>query len=265
MIARAVRYRIRSCAHRLAAGLSTLPPDVRAWRDTLSWPVDDLPELAAIEALRGRLCASSTSIPDYHFGAGAPYSSGVTRIAEECRQSGMPLRRCRTIFQLVRRLQPSKSLELGTNLGISTAYLATGMKLNGSGRLISVEGSPALAKCATENLRALGLEKAEVVIGLFDEVLPTVLETLEQVDFAFIDGHHDEDATLRYFDLVKQKSARGAVLVFDDIQWSRGMQRAWKVIARDPQVSLALDLFAVGIVFLDRERRTGRRFFRVVV
>ena len=37
---------------------------------------------------------------------------------------------------------------------------------------------------------------------------------------AFIDGHHDREATLGYFEHVLARSHEGTVLVFDDIHWS---------------------------------------------
>jgi hypothetical protein len=38
-------------------------------------------------------------------------------------------------------------------------------------------------------------------------------------------------------------------LVFDDINWSAGMQQAWAEIAADPDVTLCIDLFFLGFVF----------------
>gem|GEM_PF-6245102 len=38
-----------------------------------------------------------------------------------------------------------------------------------------------------------------------------------------------------------------AVLVFDDISWSRGMKRAWKVIETDDRVMISLNLTKLGV------------------
>jgi predicted O-methyltransferase YrrM len=44
-----------------------------------------------------------------------------------------------------------------------------------------------------------------------------------RLDFAFIDGHHDERATVAYFQQMKPSLSPGAVVLFYDIKWSSGM------------------------------------------
>jgi hypothetical protein len=39
-------------------------------------------------------------------------------------------------------------------------------------------------------------------------------------------------------------------MVLDDINWSREMARAWKIIRDSEHPGVALDLFQVGILFL---------------
>ena len=36
----------------------------------------------------------------------------------------------------------------------------------------------------------------------------------------------------------------------DDIHWSRGMYRAWSRIIKRPEISLSIELFNTGIVFV---------------
>jgi hypothetical protein len=45
-----------------------------------------------------------------------------------------------------------------------------------------------------------------------------------------------------------------AVLVFDDINWSAGMKRAWARIAADPRFAATVDLKKVGIAVVSAER-----------
>lgn len=137
----------------------------------------------------------------------------------------------RRLFRLIRMAQPQRCLELGTSSGFSAAYQAAALDLNGSGRLITLEGAPAVAQLAVQNLAALALS-ADVIPGLFKDTLDGALELLEEVDYAFIDGHHDEHATLRYLDQIAPYLTSGAVVVFDDIRWSRGMRRAWAKIRK---------------------------------
>lgn len=146
---------------------------------------------------------------------------------------------------------PKLAMELGTCLGISTAYLGMALKQNGNGELTSFEGSPDRAEIAVQNINDLGLENTvQIIQGRFQETLPDYLEKTEFIDFAFIDGHHQEDVTLHYFNIIFPKFIHGGVIVFDDIFWSAGMYRAWKTIQSHHMVSDSFVFRGMGIVQL---------------
>ena len=48
----------------------------------------------------------------------------------------------------------------------------------------------------------------------------------------FIDGNHSEDATIRYFEESIKYSDQKTILIFDDIHWSSGMEKAWDYIRK---------------------------------
>jgi len=211
-----------------------------------------------IESLREALNASSSEISIVDYGAG---SSGlnlsreemyqgrvVTRtIGEVCRTASKPQKWAFLLFKLIREFRPSICLELGTSLGISTAYQAAALELNHRGRIVTLEGAESLASLARENFTKLGLERVDVVVGRFQDNLGGVLRQQAPVDFAFIDGHHDEEATLAYFEQIAPFLAENAIVVFDDISWSKGMERAWNTIIGDKRVRVSIDLFSLGI------------------
>jgi predicted O-methyltransferase YrrM len=156
----------------------------------------------------------------------------------------------RLLFKLVREAQPQRCLELGTNLGISALYLSGALDLNGAGSLTTLEGLDARARLAQRNLEGFGCRQTRIVTGRFLEVLPSVLSGQPSVDFAFVDGHHDEQATETYFAMIAARAAPAALVVFDDIAWSEGMQRAWRRIRADHRVRFAVDLRVIGVVAL---------------
>jgi predicted O-methyltransferase YrrM len=150
------------------------------------------------------------------------------------------------LFRLVRELRPSRCLELGTNVGVSAAYQAAALALNGGGELHTVELTPALAALARRHLASVELT-AEVHEGRFADVLPGLLERIAPVDYVFVDGHHDGPATLAYFAQLQPCLSPGALVVFDDIAWSSGMAEAWATIQTDPQVRVAIDVGTMGV------------------
>jgi len=155
------------------------------------------------------------------------------------------------MFKLIRELQPEMCLELGTCLGISASFQSTALQLNGHGRLTTLEASSSRVALARQNLDRLGVENVEIVQGWFTDTLPGVLESVPPIEFAFVDGHHDEHATQDYFHRIAPHTVPGrTIMVFDDIAWSDGMSRAWRAIANDPYVRVAVDLFKIGVCLI---------------
>lgn len=154
------------------------------------------------------------------------------------------------LFMLIRKLKPENCLEMGTCLGFSAAYQASAIESNKQGELVTLEGQQSLASIARENFEKLDLKNIKIIVGLFQDTLGDALKDIQCVDYAFIDGHHDERATIEYFNKIYPYLSHKAVLVFDDISWSKGMRRAWNTISRDKRVELSLDLRVVGICVL---------------
>jgi len=169
-------------------------------------------------------------------------------LATMCRVSSKPPPWASMLFHLVRQAKPKRCIEMGTCVGISAAYIASALRINGEGgRLITLEGSDGLAQVAHRNLDSLGMDNVEVRVGRFQEVLTPALQTQKPVDFIFVDGHHDERATINYFEQVTPYLASNALVIFDDIRWSDGMARAWNAIRNDPRVLRSLSVGDFGI------------------
>lgn len=157
------------------------------------------------------------------------------------------------LFRLTRVKQPERVLELGTNLGVSGAYILQALKLNvapNNKQLITIEGSPHLSERAEEHLSAQASNvNTRVVTGAFQSVLPTILAENDLFDLVFLDGHHEFEATLRYFELIAPHLRSGAWVVFDDLEpWSPTVRKAFREIQkRYPQAPIT-DLLKMGIL-----------------
>ena len=57
------------------------------------------------------------------------------------------------LYLLAREFKPQLALELGTNVGISSAYQAAALKLNGRGKLVTLESSPYRLRLAKSYMR----------------------------------------------------------------------------------------------------------------
>jgi predicted O-methyltransferase YrrM len=151
------------------------------------------------------------------------------------------------LFRLVNHFQPATTLELGTSLGLTTAYLAAA---NSRQQVITFEGCPNTAAVARETFEKLELKNVRLVEGNLDQTLPATLAGLTKpVDFVFFDGNHRYEPTLRYFEQCLAKAHENSVFVLDDIHWSAEMEQAWEAIKAHSAVTVTVDLFYVGLVF----------------
>ncbi len=190
------------------------------------------------------------------FGAGIPSSSDgikkIVNLAEISVQNSRSHHWLPLMFKLMRALKPATVVELGTCIGISGMYCAAGLTMNRTGKLITIEGAKAYSSIAAENFSDIELNNIIQYTGRFSDVLPGILKDHQPIDFVFIDGHHDGDATVSYFEQLLPFLSRTAWLLFDDISWSQGMKQAWKTISGDERISFSADLSLVGICYLER-------------
>jgi len=208
---------------------------------------------APIEARRQQLLSSPASISVTDFGAGSHTGAGrQRRLADIARTAAKPPHLAKLLFRLVNYFRPSTILELGTSLGLTTAYLAAA---DSHHRVVTFEGCPNVAATARETFAALQLSNVAIVEGNIDHTLVPVLLALNApVNFAFFDGNHRYEPTLRYFELCLAHRTDESVFVFDDIHWSAEMERAWEVIKVHPEVTLTVDLFYIGLVFFRKNQ-----------
>ena len=163
----------------------------------------------------------------------------------------------KVLFHLVQYFSPHTIIELGTCLGIGTAYIAAAKP---SAKIITIEGSKELSERADIGFKELKFNNIEQIVGDFNEKLPEVLSGIKTVDMAFIDGNHRYDPTMKYFNLLMTKANENSVFVFDDIYWSPEMTRAWSEIKKDPRITLTIDIYRFGIVFMHKEKLAKENF-----
>jgi predicted O-methyltransferase YrrM len=210
----------------------------------------------AIEQERQRMLKDPRPLIDGSEGKPGLYDEGQT-IAAAAKVSKSP-RSALLLYHLVREFKPQLVVELGTNVGISAAYQAMALSKNrNGGRLVTFEASPYRLRHARVLHATLGLANVSYIQGLFSDTLPSALAELGHVELAYIDGHHQYQPTLDYFEALWQHSRDGAMFVFDDIRWSSGMLNAWTELRTDPRLGLTADLGSMGIGFrTERNSRT---------
>ncbi len=204
----------------------------------------------SIEARRAVLQADPRELAVRDYGAGSRVTTTVSRpraVSAIARGAAKPAKYGQLLFRLVNYLQARRVLELGTSLGLTTAYLAAA---DSRARVVTLEGDPASAGIARETFAGLKLKNIELLEGEFSQTLDRALAQLGgPLDVVFFDGNHRYEPTLDYVRRCLPHRHAGSVFVLDDIHWSAEMERAWAAVQVLPEVTLTIDLFAVGLVF----------------
>lgn len=200
-----------------------------------------------IEEQRKKLLNDDTLLTITDLGAGSLLNDKKRKKVSEIAKNALKNKRlAQLIYRLAHYHSGQKMFELGTCLGITTAYLS---KANPEATVITMEGCPETAKIAYQNFISLELKNIELQVGNFNDLFPKEVEANQQLDFVYIDGNHTKEATLAYFNLCLTKVHEGTLLIFDDIYWSYGMKEAWEQIKTHPDVTVTIDLFWIGLVY----------------
>ncbi|TAF44748.1 MAG: class I SAM-dependent methyltransferase [Sphingobacteriales bacterium] len=204
-------------------------------------------DYVAIENLRQQLLNNKSYITVTDFGAGSHINNNTQKQIKQIAKNALkPAKLAQLIYRLVKHQQPNTVIELGTCLGLTTAYMA---KAAPNAHIISMEGCPKTANNALQNLQLLHANNVSLKVGDFNKNLPSVISENSIIDVVFIDGNHQQKATIDYFNSFLPHIHHNSLLIFDDIYWSKGMKNAWEHIKQHPQVSLTIDLFWIGLVF----------------
>ena len=216
------------------------------------------PAYKELEELRRRLLTDQTILTIEDFGAGSSVSRSNQRtIASIAKNAAKSKKFGHLLYRMVKFYQPQTILELGTSLGITTSYLA---KARADANVITMEGAKEVLTVATRNFQAQQLDNIDTIEGNFDYTLPTVINQLAVINFAFIDGNHRLQPTIQYFETILSKTDNFSIVILDDIHWSEEMEQAWKHCKEHPAVTLSVDLFFIGILVFRKEIKEKQHF-----
>ncbi|MGB1308321.1 MAG: O-methyltransferase [Oceanihabitans sp.] len=199
---------------------------------------------------RKKLSSNKNKILVTDFGAGSRVFKSENRVVSKiAKTAGTTKKRAKLLYRLNHYFQSKKTLELGTSLGIATAALSLG---NPNGKVQTIEGCPETAKIAQQQFDYFNLKNIELKTNEFNSELAALNN--QEFDLIYIDGNHQKEATLKYFEKLLAHTHNDSLVIFDDIHWSKKMQEAWQQIKMHPKVTVTIDSFYWGFVFFRKEQ-----------
>jgi predicted O-methyltransferase YrrM len=118
----------------------------------------------------------------------------------------------RLLYSLVRATRPETVVEFGMSLGLSGIHLASAVRDNGSGRVVTTELSAAKVETAKRNFAEAGL--ADVITVLEGDALSTLTALDGPVGFVLLDGW--KELYLPVIKLLEPRLTPGALIVADN-------------------------------------------------
>ena len=203
-----------------------------------------------IEAIRSRFRRDEKVVEIVDFGAGSKISGKMTRTVRSVAHGGISSSKYSKLFtRFIRHFNCKNVVELGTSLGTNALYLA---RATPEVHVTSFEGCESIADLAEQAVAQCGCTNLQIVRGNVDDTLPSYLRNAQDIDLLYMDANHTYEATLAYLDQVISRLSFRAVLIIDDIYWSREMTRVWKDMKKRFPGAACLDIYQCGIIIFDK-------------
>lgn len=203
-----------------------------------------------IEELRDSLLKNQNQLTIDDLGAGSRINkSNKRRVSEIARHSSTPPDFSRLLHRIITYFGYSNVIELGTSLGLNSIYMAS---VSPQVKITTFEGANEIASLALGHFEALNVENIQMIEGNIDDTLKNWLQSSINIDLVYMDANHRYSPTMEYFNWLLPKMKPNGMIIIDDIHWSKEMSMAWNHLRVLPEVSLSLDVFEAGILFLDQ-------------
>jgi predicted O-methyltransferase YrrM len=118
----------------------------------------------------------------------------------------------RLLYSLVRAARPATVVEFGMSLGISAIHLASAVRDNGSGRVVTTELSAAKVAAAKKTFAEVGLD--DLIEVLEGDAVATLGALDGPVDFVLLDGW--KELYVPVLELLEPRLSPGALVVADN-------------------------------------------------
>lgn len=207
-------------------------------------------DYSILNQYRTRLYRNDLIILVKDFGAGSRvFKTNIRKISQIAKNAGITQKRAKLLYRLTTYFKPNTILELGTSLGMATSALSLG---NPDALITTIEGCPETAATAKQQFDEYNLNNIDLKVNNFDDELKTLQN--QKFDLIYIDGNHEKDATITYFNSLVKTINNDSLIILDDIHWSKGMTEAWEEIKLNKKVTVTIDSFFWGFAFFKKEQ-----------
>jgi predicted O-methyltransferase YrrM len=146
------------------------------------------------------------------------------------------------LFRTANYLKSENILEIGARQGVSTAYLALSSSRSAC-RVVTNSGMP------LKTAAALKLSNVFFFSGDPEKQFSIKSASPKQIDLLFVNAVVPSSQI--YFEQNLNKMAPKSVVILEAIHISAEREKEWKKMQSHPKVTASIDLFSLGLLFLD--------------
>ncbi len=152
------------------------------------------------------------------------------------------------LFRIVKKFNPRNILELGTSFGLGTFNLAIP---NPKSKVHTFEQCQNTAHFFATLFEQLKLSNVTQYTGNYSELLSDIFPETNKVDLIFVNNHLGKQPIKTLFELCLPYCHQNSIFLFDNIHRTAIATSNWTQITEHQSVTLSVDLFRCGLVFLN--------------
>lgn len=150
------------------------------------------------------------------------------------------------VYRLAKFQNPKSIIEIGANLGFTTAYLA---KAQPSLTVISIAQCTNTTAVCTETLARLGLENVNIQVGDVQQQLLKAIAKTTPLGLVYFNSSDIKKQLYACFQLCLAAATEDTMFIIDDIYRNSDTKVTWRQIKEDSRVTVTVDSFWIGLVF----------------
>lgn len=181
-------------------------------------------------------------------------------VKKALRQYGLSAKEGNFLFRLTNYLKPRTILSVGSSMGLAPLYLS---RYDSKVRCITLECEQDLAEITGQFLRKEKNPALEIKTGAYEKLLPDSIGKLQHIDCVFI----GKDVSVCDWDTVFEQClpfvSETSFFVLAGIRSSTEKQQYWMQFRQHVSITVAVDLFDIGLLFFHPKLR--KRVYKTIL
>ncbi len=188
-----------------------------------------------------------------------PFSKNQRKIVKNALQSIICLKRASLLINLIHYFKPENVLEVETSLGLGSAVVSNATK---NSKITTLSNCKETASVAKKLFDRFNFKNIELINGDLNNIL-TKLVNNNEYDFIFLNGNCQNIKTLSLFKLILNGIHNDSIIILNNIHLNKENKCIWEKIKKHPKVTVTIDTYRLGLVFVREEQEKEHFIIRV--